>query len=129
MEYKIGRPPTYKKPSELLEKAKKYIAECEILTEPLTITGVCLYCGFESRQSFYAYEKKSDFSYTIKSIRLVIENSYELKLHGKSYSGAIFALKNMGWSDKQEIDHTTGGDKISYKINLIDGNRNGLPEE
>lgn len=30
---------------------------------------------------------------------------------------------------QQKVDHTTGGDRINYKINLIDGDRNGLPEE
>lgn len=72
-----------------------------------TITGLCIYCGFESRQSFYAYENKEEFSYTIKRARLFIENEYEEMLQTGNTTGAIFALKNFGWIDKQEIDQRT----------------------
>jgi hypothetical protein len=71
-----------------------------------------LWLGFESRQSFYDYEKEGEFSYTIKKARLRIEERYEQRLHGNSPAGAIFALKNFGWTDRQEIDHTTKGEKI-----------------
>lgn len=88
--------------------------------EPATITGLCLYLGFESRQSFYDYEKRDGFSYTIKKAKLRIENSYEVSgLNTKTPTFHIFALKNLGWSDKQEIDHTTGGDKINQIVREI----------
>jgi len=74
--------------------------------EPITITGLCLHLGFESRQSFYDYEKRDGFSYTIKRARLQVENHYEKAAqYAKLPTAHIFALKNMGWSDKQEIDH------------------------
>jgi len=81
----------------------------------LTITGLCYQLGFESRQSFYAYEDKPEFSYTIKRARLFIEHDYEKQLQIGNTTGAIFALKNFGWSDKQEFEHsgevnTTGFD-------------------
>jgi hypothetical protein len=72
-----------------------------------SITGLCLFCGFESRQSFYAYEQKEGFSYTIKRARVRIENVYEQFLTTKTSTGAIFALKNFDWTDKQEIDQKT----------------------
>jgi hypothetical protein len=31
--------------------------------------------------------------------------NYEENLMDKACTGSIFALKNMGWSDKSEIDH------------------------
>lgn len=83
-----------------------------------TITGLCIFLGFESRQSFYAYEQKPEFSYTIKRARLFIENEYEEMLHAGNTTGAIFALKNFGWIDKQEIDQKTehsGGITISWE--------------
>lgn len=76
--------------------------------EPITITGLCLFLGFESRQSFYDYEKRKEFSYIIKKIRLLVENRYELALGTKEVTGAIFALKNMGWRDKVEHGMTDG---------------------
>ena len=69
-----------------------------------TITGLCYYLGFESRQSFYDYEKREGFSYTIKRARLFIEKEYEEQLQIGNTVGAIFALKNMGWMDSQKMD-------------------------
>lgn len=71
-----------------------------------TITGLAIFLGFESRQSFYDYEQRPEFSYTIKRARLFIECEYEEILQvSPSPTGAIFALKNMGWKDKTEVEH------------------------
>ena len=70
-----------------------------------SLTGLALYLGFESRQSVYDYEKRSEYSYTIKRARLMVEAAYEQALLSKYSTGAIFALKNFGWSDKMEIDN------------------------
>lgn len=120
-----GRPPMYDDPQKLLVKIQEYFDTCvpqEIedeegnkiigLPNTATITGLCLYCGFESRQSFYAYEDKKEFSYIIKRARLVIESCYEEGLNYKSPTGAIFALKNMGWYDRQEVTGKNGDDIV-----------------
>jgi len=83
--------------------------------EDPTITGLALFLGFESRQSIYDYEKNGEFSYTIKRARLYVENSYEKDLRSKHSTGAIFALKNFGWADKTEIDHTSKGQSLNGK--------------
>lgn len=128
-----GRPPLFSTPEDLQIKIDDYFAyvkgECheeekiwydkkskehkskekvwDRDPEPLTITGLALYIGFASRQSFYDYEKDGEFSYAIKRARLKIEQSYEFALHGTSPTGAIFALKNFGWTDKQEVEQKT----------------------
>lgn len=117
-----GRPPLFDNPEELEKEVDRYFQEgvkkkkvfvgpannrTAIIVEVPTITGLCLFLGFESRQSFYAYEKKEEFSYTIKRARLFIENEYEEMLQTGNTVGAIFALKNFGWIDKQEIDQKT----------------------
>lgn len=86
--------------------------------EPPTITGLALFLGFESRQSFYDYKKKEEFSYTIKKAALMIESKYEQSLWGGKPTGAIFALKNLGWNDSVNLDHTTKGDKINKGIDV-----------
>jgi len=99
----IGRPPVFKNPVELQGKITEYF---NLEEEKYTITGLCLYCGFESRQSFYDYENNENFSYIVKRARLVIENMYENSLNKLGGAGGpIFALKNMGWTDRQEIEH------------------------
>lgn len=99
-----GRPPLYKEPEEMQERINEYF----LLNEVPTITGLCLHLGFESRQSFYDYQEKPKFTYTIKKARLMIENEYEKAgLNAKSPTFHIFALKNLGWSDKMEVDQKT----------------------
>jgi len=75
-----------------------------ISDEPITITGLCLYTGFCSRQTFYEYEERPGFTDLIKTARLKVENAYERKLSSGQVIGAIFALKNMKWTDKTEIE-------------------------
>lgn len=113
-----GRPPVFESPDKLQEMVDQYFAKVnEDKTRP-TITGLCLALGFESRQSFYDYEKREGFSYTIKRARMWIENAYEQLLTSGYATGAIFALKNFGWSDKQDITHS-GGLQIDAKKEII----------
>jgi len=133
-----GRPAMFSSPEELSSLIKQYFElfeeettkeqrkakGIEVYENRPTITGLTLFLGFESRQSFYEYESKPDFTYTIKTARTKIENLYENMLGTRSGTvGAIFALKNMSWSDKQEFDHTSGGEKIQVPphINVFSG--------
>lgn len=121
-----GRPPIYETEEALKAKIDEYFEslkgefhfeadpedeskDVRVMDTPSafpSITGLALFLDFESRQSIYDYEKKGEFSYTIKRARLYIESFYEQQLLGKGVTGAIFALKNFGWSDKQDISHT-----------------------
>ena len=38
----------------------------------------------------------------------MVECEYEKRLAGQSPTGAIFALKNMGWKDKSEVEQSGG---------------------
>ena len=109
-----GRPPKFDSPEQLQEKIQEYIDQNK--ESGLTITGLCYHCGFESRQSFYDLQKRDKFSYTIKRARLFIENFYELKLSDKFSTGAIFALKNLGWTDKQEL--SIKNDNLPFEIEI-----------
>lgn len=89
----------------------------EYLKDPpegvLTITGIALWLGFCDKQSMFKYQEKSPYAHLIKKARTLIENKYETKLHTNACAGAIFALKNMGWSDQNE--------GLNVNINLLDG--------
>ncbi len=97
-----GQPARYDDPAKMSEAIEAYFAS----GGKLTITGLAYSLGFESRQSFYDYEDRPAFSYIIKRARLRVENCYEENLQGTSPTGSIFALKNMGWKDKAEIEHS-----------------------
>lgn len=115
-----GRPPTFATADQLHNKIDEYFKEGvkikivivgppnnrQSIEIPVpTITGLAYFLGFESRQSFYDYEEKEEFAYTIKRSRLFIEKEYEEMLSAGNTVGAIFALKNFGWVDKQEFNH------------------------
>lgn len=80
-----------------------------------TWTGLAIYLGFESRQSLQDYKSKEGFSYPIKKALLRIEEIYERNLFSKNPAGSIFALKNFGWKDKQELDVNQKITKLSFK--------------
>lgn len=128
---KVGRPPFYDTVEELQEAIKAYFNKPptkkvivgkgddrqEIELPLLTLTGLAYHLGFESRQSFYDYEEKPEFTYTLKRARLFIERDYEMQLQLGNPAGAIFALKNFGWKDKQETEHTgTAFEKVTINI-------------
>lgn len=80
-----------------------YFEGCEEDKTKATVTGLTLFLGFCSRASLDDYEKRSEeFSYIIKRAKLAVENSYEMS--GLAFD--IFALKNMGWKDKTETEHS-----------------------
>lgn len=114
-----GRPLKYEKPEDLEKVISEYFDHCIAESEHVTITGLALFCGFADKCSLYDYEKRTEFSHLIKRARTVVEYFYEKDLRtGFIFAGAIFALKNMGWADKQNIDHTTGGESMKSGLDL-----------
>ena len=90
----------------LKEKANKKTIGKSIYGKSPTITGLTLFLGYASRQSFYDNIKNEKFSYILNKALLFIESNYEEQLTKSNCTGIIFALKNMGWTDKQEIEQT-----------------------
>jgi len=133
-----GRPALFLDPSILEERIEDYFnggankrtvvlgkgeSRHEVEIPVLTISGLCYFLGFESRQSFYDYEKIKEFSYIIKKARLRIELQYEENLQLDSPAGSIFALKNMGWHDKTEIDHNISEQPLFPDVPAHDCNK------
>lgn len=109
-----GRPPIYNTAEELEKAIDEYFASIKDEGEPATITGLALYLGFADRQSLYDYQEKEQFSCIVKKARTMVECEYEKKLSAQSPTGAIFALKNMGWKDKSEVENS-GNMALTWK--------------
>lgn len=129
----VGRPLKYKTADEMQKGIDEYFELCQPryatdaegnvlkdnrgnpITElnPPTITGLALHLGFINRASMYDYELRGEFSNTVKTARSRCEQWVETNgLAGNTPPAmAIFALKNYGWSDKQEIEHSSDPDK------------------
>lgn len=106
----IGRPRRYETREDLMKVIQEYFDNTPILD--LTGTGLALAVG--SKQLLQDYEARPEFSDIIKEAKLIIENSYEHSLKKNGRAGDIFALKNYGWKDKQEIDmHHSGSISLS----------------
>jgi len=106
------RPPIWDDTEAFAKKVDEYFET----QKPITWSGLALYLGFESRQSLQDYKDKEGFSYPIKKALLKIESYYEENISKNNPAGAIFALKNFGWKDKQEFDHTSKGESIKEEI-------------
>jgi len=102
-----GRPRTIESPDQFDALVDEYIAVCKEEKRPVTWTGMALHLGFADRNGIDAYARYDGYSHSVKRAKTLVELAYEERLHGNSPAGAIFALKNMQWSDKQEFDHSS----------------------
>lgn len=121
----VGRPPKYtdieefeQKIDEYFESRKgevardengnivfnKYGGICYIKEpRPPTITGLALYLGFNSKQTFYNYGEKKRFMESVNRARMRIEEYAEEQLYSREgQRGAEFNLKyNFGWKSAE----------------------------
>jgi hypothetical protein len=85
--------------------------------EQPTLTGLAFILGFNSRQEFEAFEARGRYSATLKRARLRIEAIYEQRLH--SSAGAVFALKNMGWNERQDNKTTKNETDHLLQVEMV----------
>lgn len=140
---KGGRPPFYNTAEEMQEKIDAYFEECKgrtltddegnIMTDkygcpivvdarPLTITGLALALGFNSRQALLNYQIKDEFHDTILRAKAKVECYAEERLFDKDgANGAKFSLANNfdGWKEKQQIEAEVNSE-MTINIELSD---------
>lgn len=68
-----------------------------------THVGLALALGLSCRQSLYDLQGKDEFSDSIKRARSMIEDFTVQRAIKTNGAGAIFLLKNMGYTDKQTV--------------------------
>jgi hypothetical protein len=76
-----------------------------VTSEEITLTGLCLALD-TNKQTLANYQEKPEYKHILEMAKLRIENAYEKSLRKSGRSGDIFALKNFGWTDKQEVEHS-----------------------
>ena len=87
--------------------------------QPATFAGLALHLGFNSLQAFDAYIENGKYNEALKFGRLQVEASYERKLHAQSATGAIFALKNMGWNERSEAKPQTADSPKTVPVEVF----------
>jgi hypothetical protein len=112
-----GRPPKYKSAADLEKKITDFFDWVDDNEDVPTITGLALYLGFNSLQSLLDYSNRNEgheeFASVIKRGKDLIMGYHEKRLAGTTPTGSIFWLKNFGWKDTQQIDHTNNGNTFN----------------
>lgn len=109
-----GRPPVFDSPQALEAKVIEYFDYIEETEDIATITGLALYLGFCSHNSLLDYEEKGkEYFCIVKRAKEIIMNRHEKRLNSATPAGSIFWLKNFGWKDTQQIDHTNNGNSFN----------------
>jgi hypothetical protein len=112
---KGGRPPIWSNPNELKGLVDMYFET----TTRWTLAGLAVFLGID-RKTLYNYEDKDEFFHIIKNARDRVEAIYEERaIYENNPTGVIFALKNMGWTDRLATDHSTLGEKITPPIEWV----------
>lgn len=141
----VGRPPIYE-PDEvdvMQRRIDKYFDDCEgkplldadgnpmydkygniimVGVKPLTMTGLALAIGFNSRTTLLNYQGKPEFMNTITRAKAKVEQYAEERLFDKDgANGAKFSLANNfeGWSEKQRIEADVNND-VTINVELVD---------
>lgn len=87
---------------EFIERADMYFEYCEKNGVMMTITGLALAVGFTARCRLWEKKFDPEWGDVVERAITIVENGYEQRLEYGSCGGAIFALKNLGWADKQD---------------------------
>jgi len=100
-----GRPLKFKTPKDLENALAGYFKEREKNHSPLTVNGLAYHLHIDT-DTLLNYEKRDNFSALIKRAKQYIADYWECRLATNSPTGAIFWLKNAGWKDRQEVEHS-----------------------
>ena len=128
-----GRPLKFESPEILQVMIDEYFAKCDAEQTPYLITGLALHLDTD-RQTLINYEGRPEFFDTVKRAKLRVEADYERSLRQRGSAGDIFGLKNFGWADKTEHEHTgaEGGPvktETTYRVQFVDASGNPIVQD
>ena len=109
----VGRPTKYN--PELQAEADTYVYRLEELGHVVpSRVGLCCFLGIDKTTSYEWEKVYPEFSHTLRAVETLQEH---MTLNGGLTGGlnstiVKLVLANHGYSDKQAIDHTTGGETI-----------------
>jgi len=107
-------------PEEYEKRLYAYFDKCAKDEQQPTYTGLILALGLVSRKNLSDYGKRDEYKDLVSLTRLMMEEQYEkIALTSNHSSGAIFALKNLGWKDKSETE-LYGKDGGDIKVSAIE---------
>jgi hypothetical protein len=109
----MGRPRKNPDIDKITEWIDRYVDgsgqfKIESITDPPTINGLAWHLGYCSKQSLYdkAGDKDQAISRPVRRAMMIVERWHERGLSAGQCTGHIFGLKNAGWKDKTETEHS-----------------------
>ena len=124
MQKRVRKRIEYRSPAVLREMINSYFDECDALDIPYTISGLCLSIGY-SRGRFLSTNDDNELGDVVSQAKLLIEQQIEYRLSKDDKpAGLVFALKNLGWDDRQQLDLGASGNSgeakdMKYTIEVV----------
>jgi hypothetical protein len=122
---RVGRPTDYTE--ELLSKAHGYMDDCPDIVP--TIVGLCLHTGIAKATAYrWAEEGNEVFKDILSTVNEMQERKLITSGLTNEFNSAItkMMLTKHGYSDKQEVDHTSRGKSLNtWVINPVTTSRDG----
>lgn len=118
----MARPRKIKSPAEMDRLVDGYVEQQRAGGKPILLMGLILHLGLSGREALDNYERRSEFLDSVKRAKAIVAHCYEERLHEQAPAGAIFALKNFGWTDRQDVRHSGDADNpvvVEGRIKLV----------
>lgn len=111
MKRRVTRKPIFATPKDMMRAVNAYFDTADENETPYTVSGLCLHIGM-SRESFLSNKYDPIYADVIDQAKLLLQQQHEINLlTHRQTKGTVFALKNLGWSDKASLDvGVSGGD-------------------
>lgn len=98
-----SRRPKFQDKEELEDRIDLFYDMCECLNMPVTYTGLMLVLGLNNKNQLSSLRYHQEYGELVSAAIASVEFFYESKLSEGKPVGAIFALKNFGWSDRTDV--------------------------
>lgn len=107
----------YESAEEFMNKVEEYFDNTDVKIQ--TRAGLCLFLGI-TKMTFYNYcngSQGDEMREVCEWAKTRLEHKYELDLNMRpNPTGPIFALKQYGWKDQQDVDVKASGIEIVCNI-------------
>ena len=82
-----------------------YVADCTEEKKPMSVVGLSLFMGLNSKHGFYGYGEREEFADSVERAKSFVEQQhYDNTTVGRAVNGNTFLLKAVyGYQDKQVI--------------------------
>lgn len=113
----LGRFPT---PGDFDAGVSDYVNQEHKDGKPLTMAGALLWLGIYDEKTLDEFALVEGFDASVRRLKAIIRREYERQLYTSSTAGASLAMKNLGWTDKQRLEHTAkDGAPLEVKITFV----------